>query len=157
MKLLIKQRVFAWGDTYDVYDEAGNVKYVVKAEVFAFGHQLHVCDASGNEVGKISQKLLTIMPQFEIEVRGSVRGTIKKKFTLFHPQYDIDYNGWHAEGDFWGWNYEVSSGYRSIMHVNKQLLAWGDTYIIDIAQEQDELEAMMLVIAIDAANCDNNE
>ena len=23
MELLIKQRVFAWGDTYDVYDEAG--------------------------------------------------------------------------------------------------------------------------------------
>ncbi len=41
MKLLIKQRIFSWGDTYDIYDEVGNVKYVVKAEVFAFGHQLH--------------------------------------------------------------------------------------------------------------------
>ena len=55
MKLLIKQRVFSWGDTYDVYDEAGNVKYVVKAEVFSFGHQLHVLDVSGNEVGRISR------------------------------------------------------------------------------------------------------
>ena len=24
MKLLIKQRVFSWSDTYDVYDENGN-------------------------------------------------------------------------------------------------------------------------------------
>ena len=31
MKLLIKQRVFSWTDTYDVYDEAGNPKYFVKA------------------------------------------------------------------------------------------------------------------------------
>ena len=52
MRLLIKQRVFAWGDTYDIYDEAGNVKYVVKAEVFAFGHQLHVYDAYQNEIIK---------------------------------------------------------------------------------------------------------
>ena len=31
MKLLMKQRVFSWTDTYDVYDEAGNKKYFVKA------------------------------------------------------------------------------------------------------------------------------
>ena len=34
MKLLMKQRVFSWTDTYDVYDEAGNKKYFVKAELF---------------------------------------------------------------------------------------------------------------------------
>jgi uncharacterized protein YxjI len=36
MKLMIKQRVFSWGDTYDIYDEFGNAKYLVKAEVFSF-------------------------------------------------------------------------------------------------------------------------
>ena len=30
MKLLMKQRVFSWTDTYDVYDEAGNKKYFVR-------------------------------------------------------------------------------------------------------------------------------
>ena len=39
MKLLMKQRVFSWTDTYDVYDEAGNKKYFVKAELFRLGHQ----------------------------------------------------------------------------------------------------------------------
>ena len=52
MKLLIKQRVFSWGDAYDIYDENGNVKYVVKAEIFALGHQLHVYDANGFEIGR---------------------------------------------------------------------------------------------------------
>ena len=32
MKLLIKQRVFSWTDSYDIYDENGNVKYFVKAD-----------------------------------------------------------------------------------------------------------------------------
>ena len=157
MRLLIKQRVFAWGDTYDIYDEAGNVKYVVKAEIFALGHQLHVYDTMGNEVGRINQKLLTLMPQFEITVEGRMRGTIKKQFTFFVPKYDIDYNGWHGEGDVLGWNYEVYSGHRNVMHVSKQWLSWGDTYTIDISDERDEVEGIMLVIAIDAANCDNNE
>ena len=157
MKLLIKQRIFSWGDTYDIYDEVGNVKYVVKAEVFAFGHQLHVYDAHNYEVGKISQKLLTLLPQFDIEVRGEKRGTISKEFTFFHPKYDIDYNGWHAEGDFWGWNYDVYGGSVPIAHITKDIFQWGDTYVIDIINPADELHAMMLVIAIDAANCDNND
>ena len=59
MQLLIKQRVFSWTDTYDVYDEYGNVRYFVKAEFFSLGHRLHVFDAAGNEIGLVRQKLLT--------------------------------------------------------------------------------------------------
>ena len=38
MKLLMKQRVFSWTDTYDVYDEVGNKKYFVKAELLSIIH-----------------------------------------------------------------------------------------------------------------------
>ena len=31
MKLLIKQRIFSWRDSYDVYDESGEAKYTVKS------------------------------------------------------------------------------------------------------------------------------
>lgn len=37
MRLLIKQRVFSWTDTFDIYDEAGNPKYFVKGEFFSLG------------------------------------------------------------------------------------------------------------------------
>ena len=45
MQLLIKQRVFSWSDTYDIYDEQGNQKYFVKNEFISLGHRLHVYDA----------------------------------------------------------------------------------------------------------------
>lgn len=155
MKLLIKQRVFSWTDTYDVYDEAGNVRYFVKAEFLALGHRLHVYDAARREVGVIRQKLMTLLPVFEIEVGGVVRGRIEKRFTLFKPKYEVDFNGWRAEGDFLGWEYDVYSGCSAVIHISKQLLHWGDTYAIDIANPADELMGLLLVIAIDAANCTN--
>jgi uncharacterized protein YxjI len=157
MRLLIKQRVFSWTDSYDIYDENGNVRYFVKAELIALGHQLHVYDANHNETGMIKQKLLTFLPAFEIEIGGVIRGRIKKQFTLFRPKYEIDFNGWQVEGDFLGWDYDVYSGSSSIMHITKELLHWGDTYVIDIANPADELMGMMLVIAIDATNCTQNK
>ena len=60
MRLLIKQRVFSWTDSYDVYDENENPKYFVKAEFFSLGHQLHVYDRNNHELGVIRQRLLTL-------------------------------------------------------------------------------------------------
>lgn len=158
MKLLIKQRVFSWTDTYDVYDEYGNTKYFVKAEFFSLGHQIHVYDSrTSKEIGVIHQKLFSFMPRFEVEIGGLVIGEIQKKFTLFRPRYEIEYNGWSVDGDFFGWNYEVMNGSSTIMRIEKEILKWGDTYVIDFNNPEDEIQGLMLVIAIDAANCSQND
>lgn len=156
MRLLIKQRVFSWTDSYDIYDENGNGKYFVKAEFFSFGHQLHVYDAMEREIGKISEKLFTFLPAFEIEIGGVAKGRVQKKLTFLKSKYEIDFNGWQVDGDVFGWEYDVSAGGRTVMHISKELLHWGDTFVIDVMNPADELMGLMLVIAIDAANCSSD-
>lgn len=156
MKLLIKQRVFSWSDSYDIYDENGNKKYFVKAEVLSLGHRLHVYDNNQKEIGVIKERVLTFLPTFEIEIGGVERGTIQKKFSFFHPKYEVDMNGWRVEGNFLGWDYDVYLECCPIIHISKEIWNWGDTYVIDIADPADELMGLFLVIAIDAANCTNN-
>lgn len=154
MQLLIKQRVFSWTDSYDIYDENGNAKYFVKAEFLSLGHQLHVYDAAGCEIGVIHQRLFRLLPAFEIEMNGQTVGEIQKEFTFFSPKYQIDFNGWSVEGNLMGWDYDVyDSAGEHIIHISKELLHWGDTYVITFDYPEDELMGMMLVIAIDAANC----
>ena len=128
MQLLIKQRVFSWSDTYDIYDEQGNQKYFVKNEFISLGHRLHVYDAAHNEIGFIKQKLFCFLPTFEIEWNGQLMGHIEKRFALFRPKYDVDFMGWRAEGDFMGWDYDVYEACSAVVHVHKKLLSWGDTY-----------------------------
>lgn len=117
MKLLIRQRVFSWTDSYDVYDENGNAKYFVKAEFLSIGHRLHVYDMAGNELGLIKEKVLSLLPVFEIEVNGQTLGRIEKRFTLFRPKLDVDFNGWHVEGDFMGWNYDIYEGMHVLWYI----------------------------------------
>ena len=133
MKLLVKQRVFSWTDSYDVYDENENAKYFVKAEFLSLGHRLHVYDMAGNELGLIKEKVMSLLPVFEIEVNGQTLGRIEKRFTLFRPKYDVEFNGWHVEGDFMGWNYDIYEACSPVVHITKELLHWGDTYVLDFA------------------------
>lgn len=153
MQLLIKQRVFSWTDTYDVYDEKEEPKYFVKAEFFALGHQIHVYDKSGKEVGMVKQRLFAVLPCFDIEIGGKETGSVQKEFSFFKPRYELDYNGWRCEGDFLAWEYDVYEACCVAVHISKKPFQWGDTYVIDIVDPKDEVMALMLAIAIDAANC----
>ena len=158
MELLIKQRIFSWTDSYDVYDETGNPRYFVKAEFFSLGHQIHIYDKqTGEELGSVHQKLLMLLPTFEVVMGGRTVGTVRKKFTLFRQNYEVDYRGWDVEGDFMGWDYQVLQGSMEIMSISKQWLSWGDTYTLRYANPANELPGLLLVIAIDAANCSHDD
>ncbi len=156
MRLCIKQRVFSWSDSYDVYDDSGRAKYLVKAEFLSLGHQIHIYEKStGREVGSVHQRLLTLLPKFDIVIQGQAKGCVSKELSLFTPRYTVDFQGWEVQGDFLGWDYWVSDGDAEVMRISKELLTWGDTYVLDYSNPAYELPGLLLVIAIDAANCDD--
>ena len=150
MKLIFKQRFFSWFDSYDIYDESGRVVYTVKGQL-SWGHLLKIFDAEGNEVGIIKERIVTFLPKFEIYMGNDYVGCISKQLTFFKPEYQVDYNGWSMEGDYWEWNYSiVDEGVNHIATISKQLMKLTDTYVIDIHRPQHDLEVLMLVLAIDA-------
>ena len=153
MKLLFKERMFTWFDSYDVYDEYGNVVYVVKGEL-SWGHCLKIYDSAGRELCCIQEKILTLLPKFEMYLKNEYIGCISKEFTFFKPAFNIDYNGWHVDGNFFEWDYQImdSNGGR-IADVSKEIFNWTDTYTIDVRNSSDALCALMVVLAIDAEKC----
>ena len=157
MKLLFKQRLFSWFDSYDIYDEAGNTVFVVKGQL-AWGHRLKIYDAQGREIGTVKERILTFLPKFEMYLGDRCIGCISKEFTFFLPKYNIDCNGWHIEGDLFEWDYQIlnSSG-RPVANITKELWNWTDTYVIDVLDPQDALCALMLVLAIDAEKCSRRD
>jgi len=157
MRLLFKERLFSWLDSYDIYDEAGNTAFVVKGEL-AWGHQLRVYDAGGNDIGYIKERVFSFLPKFEIYVGERYEGCISKEFTFFSPRFNVDYNGWHVEGDWFEWDYSIlnASG-QQVATVSKELWNWTDTYVIDVRDPEDALCALMLVLAIDAEKCSRKD
>lgn len=153
MKMIFKQRFFSWFDSYDIYSEDGNVIYTVKGQL-AWGHRFKIYNSSGDEVGEVRERVLTWLPKFEIYVGGCYTGCIKKQFTFFAPKFDIDYNGWSVDGDFFEWDYSImADDGRRVATISKQLLNFTDTYVIDVNYPCDCLNALVLALAIDAEKC----
>ena len=156
MKLLFKQKLFSWFDSYDVYDESGRTVYKVKGQL-AWGHRLKICDARGREVGTVRERIISLLPKFEIYLGDRYVGCISKQFTLFKPKYNIDFNGWHIKGNLFEWDYTILGvDGKTVATISKQLLRWTDTYVIDVADPADALCALMFVIAVDAEKCSRN-
>ena len=153
MKMLFKQRLFSWFDSYDIYDEYGDTLYTVEGKL-AWGHCLKIYDPSGEEVGTVKERVLTFLPQFEIWLGDSYAGCIKKEFTFFRPKFNIDFNGWQIEGEWMEWDYTILDAYNQpVASVSKELFRLTDTYVIDVAREEDALCALMFVLAMDAEKC----
>ena len=156
MKLLFKQRMFSWFDSYDVYDDAGNTVYTVKGQL-SFGHCLKIYDASGNELGTVKERVFSFLPRFEIYRGDDYIGCITKEFSFFRPRFSVDCMGWQVDGDFMEWDYCILDSRENVVaQVSKELFNWTDTYAIDVKNREDALYVLMLVIAIDAEKCSNN-
>jgi uncharacterized protein YxjI len=153
MKLLFKQRFFSWFDSYDIYNEAGDVVYTVKGQ-FAWGHCLKIFDARGNELGTVKERVLTWLPKFEIYLGQNYVGCISKEFTFFKPKFHIDCNGWQVDGNWFEWNYQIQDhAGHPVATVSKEVWSWTDTYVIDVLTPANALCVLMLVLAIDAEKC----
>lgn len=156
MKLWFKQRLFSWFDSYDIYHEDGSTAFTVEGKL-AWGHRLHILNAQGEHIATVQQRLLTFLPQFEFYIGQTAVGTLRKEFALFHPSYDLDWNGWHVDGDFFEWDYSIQDRHHTeVARISKELFHWTDTYSIDVAKSEDALAALMVVLAIDAEKCSRN-
>lgn len=153
MKMLFKQRIFSWFDSYDIFDEDGNTLYVVKGQL-SWGHCLKIFDSSDREVGTVKERVFTFLPKFELYMGSDYVGCICKEFAIFRPKYSIECNGWRVDGDSLEWNYSIvdENGY-GVAVISRQLFHWNDTYVIDVVRSQDALCALMVVLAIDAEKC----
>ncbi len=149
MKLYIKEKVFSWGDKFTVKDASGSDKYVVEGEVFSWGKKLHVYDMAGREVAFIKQEVWSWMPRFYVFCGDRQVAEIKKEFTFFFPKYSIEGLGWEIDGKFMAHDFEITKHGHRIVTITKEWMTWGDSYELDIANPEDEIVALAVVLTID--------
>lgn len=157
MKLYFKQKLFSWFDSYDVYNEQEEIEFRIKGEL-SWGHLLKIYDYHNEHVATLKERIMTILPSFEIYKNNEYIGRINKEFTLFKPSFNIDYNGWYIDGNFLEWNYSIYDANDNLVaSISKDVFRFTDYYILDINDNYDPLDVLMVVLAIDAEKCSRED
>lgn len=155
MDLVVNKRIFATSDVSDVTDEKGTSLYVVtdrlKGEFFSSSTYLHILDRKENEVALVHQRLRPFLSLFEISIGGKMVGQIQEKFSLFHPRYRIDYQGFEVAGDGAGTYFKISKGGVVAGTIERPLVSIGNNMTIHLGEDQDPLMILALAIAIQRA------
>ncbi len=155
MKLLFKQRVFSWLDKFDIFDEDGEVVFHIEGKM-VLGRKLEILDKNHIEIATIEKVMLSFLPTYKMFIDGREVGTIKKELSFLRPKFVVNYNGWEVEGDFWDWSYSILSGNTKVATIAKEFLRMSDVYSIDVLNEENLLQVVMVVLAIDAIKDDKS-
>ena len=136
-------------DKFTVKDAYGEDKYIVEGEVFTFGKKLHVYDKHGREVAFIKQEVWSFLPRYYVFCGDRQVAEIKKEFTFLFPKYNIEGLGWEINGSFMAHDYEITKNGYPIVSISKEWMTWGDSYELNIANPEDEIVALAVVLTID--------
>ena len=153
MKLYFKQRFLSWFDSYDIYNENGEVEFRVEGEL-SWGHLLKIYDYYDNHVATIKERIMTLLPAYEIYKNDKLEGLIRKEFSFFKPYFMIEYREWEMEGDLLEWEYRIVNRHgREVARLSKEVFNLVDTYVIDVREDDDALDVLLVVLAIDIDKC----
>ncbi|MCX7710240.1 MAG: LURP-one-related family protein [Clostridia bacterium] len=159
MRYIIRQKIFSFGDSFKIKDEAGNEIFMVKSQLLSFGHKLRIYDMAGNELCYIEQQLLRFMPEYDIYVGGGLTANIKKKFTFFKKEFIISGSGgeYYIDGDFWAHEFDIVKNGIVVARISKSFFSFSDTYGVDIDDREDQVTNLAMAIVIDlVCHHDNN-
>ena len=153
-QLYIKQKVFSLSGKFTVKDQQENDVYYVEGSFMQIPKTFSIMNAARDEVALITKKVFSFLPIFFVEVNGQEVLTIKKEFSFFKARYTIDAVGIEVKGNWWDMDFQILQHGEVVGKVNKEWFTWGDSYKVQILNEEMEAIIIALVVAIDCVKAD---
>ncbi|MCT2345803.1 LURP-one-related/scramblase family protein [Niallia taxi] len=153
-QLYIKQKVFSLSGKFTVKDQQEKDIYYVEGSFMQIPKTFSIMNTARQEVALITKKVFSFLPKFYVEVNGQEELTIKKEFSFFKPRYTIDAAGIDVQGNWWDMDFQVLQHGEVIGTVSKEWFTWGDSYKVQVVNEDMEAIIIALVVAIDCVKAD---
>ena len=153
-QLYIKQKVFSLGGKFTVKDQQERDVYFVEGSFMQIPKTFSIMDTTSEEIALITKKVFSFLPKFFVEVDGREVLTIKKEFSFFKARYTIDAAGVEVHGNWWDMDFQVLQHGKVVGKVSKEWFTWGDSYQVQILDEEMEGVIIAIVVAIDCVKAD---
>ena len=155
----MRQHLFAFGDDFTIEDASGNPAFEVDGKAFSIRDTFELKDRSGRVVAKILGRF-ALRQTMDVLRDDTVVARITKKMFSIRPRFDIELAGGEAleiDGSIFEHEYRLRRGDTSIAHISKQWFTFSDTYGIDVAEGEDEALVLAIAVALDEMSHDDKK
>lgn len=158
MKYKIKQKIFSLASKFRIKNEFDEDMYIVEGKVLSIGKKLRLYDLNQNELVYIEQQLFKLLPLYKIYINGELKASIKKKFTLFKPEFEIisDYGNYMIKGNFINHEYQIFLNGKVVATISKGWFTLSDTYGVEVSDDENQPFMLSLVIVLDQVSHEGN-
>ncbi|PEQ88555.1 hypothetical protein CN481_19390 [Bacillus sp. AFS006103] len=153
-QLYIKQKVFSLSGKFTIKDQQEKDVYYVEGSFMQIPKTFSIMNTSRDEVALVTKKAFSFLPKFFVEVDGQEVLMIKKEFSFLKAHYTIDAAGIEVLGNWWDMDFEVLRHGDVVGKVSKEWFTWGDSYKVQILDDEMETIIIALVVAIDCVKAD---
>lgn len=154
-QLYIKQKVFSIGEKFTVKDEREQDVYYVEGSFMRIPKTFTIMNTGGREVALITKKVFSLLPRFFVEVGGREVLTIQKELSFFKARYSIDSADIEVHGNWWDMDFQILQRGAVVGEVSKKWFTWGDSYSVQVLNEELEAVIVAIVVAIDCVKADH--
>ncbi|MDQ2087641.1 LURP-one-related family protein [Herbivorax sp. ANBcel31] len=157
MRYIVRQKVFSLRSSFTIKDEGQEDIYLVKGQLLSLGNKLRIFNMGEEELCYIEQQLFRFLPEYNIYIDGVLEASIKKKFALFKNDFEIaaKKGQYYIEGDVFAYEFNIYKEGFMVASVSKKFFSFGDTYGVEVDDDENQVFIMALVIIIDMV-CHNN-
>ena len=147
---LVKQKFRFGGEKFDIKDNRGNIDYQVEGSFLKIPKTFTIYDDKGEVVSQIQKTVLTVLPQFEIQLRNGSSFYIRKKFTFLRDKYEFDNLDLRIEGNIWDLEFRLLDAQGQVIaEISKKLLHLMSTYQVVVYEDDYADLVISLCVAID--------
>ncbi|QBD82689.1 hypothetical protein EPA93_44670 [Ktedonosporobacter rubrisoli] len=154
MRYHLRERAWSLTEAFVIRDDAGRAIFEVRGKFFHIGDDLVMFDRhSGQELVHIKQRVLSLLPHYEIYRDGQHWASVHEQLRIFGERFKVEGgNGlvFHVQGDVWRWNFTVSDQIGSLLgQISRQFSIFRDSYAVDVAPGVDAPFIIALAIVIE--------
>jgi uncharacterized protein YxjI len=152
MRYVIKEKFWAWGDDFHIFNENKQPVFFVDGQAFSWGNKLSFQAMDGSELAFISQKLFSWKPKYEIFRSGSKFAEVVKEWSWFNKKFTLDIpgpNDYEIDGSFWLHDYTFRRSGRVVAEISKAMWSWTDSYGVETIDGEDDVSILCSCIVID--------
>jgi uncharacterized protein YxjI len=119
MRYHLRERAWHLTEDFLVRDDAGHAVFEIRGKFFHIGDDLLLFDCqTGQEVIRIKQRVLSLLPRYDISRNGVRLASVHEQFRLFGERFKVegdDGQVFHVDGDIWRWHFTVSDSHGHLM------------------------------------------